>query len=182
MIKSGNEDAFRELLENHRRMIYKIIYSFPLDKGDFRIDENDLFQEACIALYEAVFSFQKERNVRFSTYAYMLMKSRITSHLRRLSRSQGEELFSLDAADDHLMKLAVKEDPAMYHREEEFRKQLERFMSSLNDEDRQILELKNEDHSYREISEELRIPVKRIDNRLRSLRKRFRKDFMTVLA
>lgn len=176
-IRNHDQEAFGELLEAFQRMIYKIIYSFNLDNGDFRADENDLFQEACLALYDAVFTYEEDRNVQFLTYAYMVIRSRVSTQLRCLSRNQGEELVSIDNRLDHSLKFAVSEDPVQYHRDEEFKEKYEQFLSTLNDEDRKILELRDEDLSYKQIAEELGITVKRVDNRLRNLKKRF-KHFM----
>ena len=44
-VRSGDKEAFGELMQMYRRMIYKIIYSNNLNIGDFRLDEDDLFQE-----------------------------------------------------------------------------------------------------------------------------------------
>ena len=56
-VRSGDKEAFGELMQMYRRMIYKIIYSNNLNIGDFRLDEDDLFQEGCLALYDSIFSF-----------------------------------------------------------------------------------------------------------------------------
>ena len=62
-IRSGNEKAFEQLLEEYNRMIYSIINSYNLESGDYAIDRLDLYQEASLALYEAVFSYEEKRNV-----------------------------------------------------------------------------------------------------------------------
>jgi RNA polymerase sigma-70 factor (ECF subfamily) len=180
-IRKGDEGAFTQLLEEYRRMIYKIIYSFDLNNGDFRVDENDLFQEACLALYDAVFSFEQGRNVQFSTYAYMVIRSRIMTLLRNISRSAGNETISLDSHADHSLKFAVNEDPQFYHREELFREKLDRFITALSSEDRQILELKNEKLTYQQISQRLGISVKRVDNRLRSMKRKLKEEMLNLV-
>ena len=177
-IRNYDKEAFGELLEVFQRMIYKIIYSFNLDNGDFRVDENDLFQEACLALYDAVFTYEEDRNVQFLTYAYMVIRSRISTQLRCLSRSQGEDLVSLDNRLDHSLKFAVSEDPVQYHQDEILKEKYERFLITLNEEDRRILELRDEDLSYKQIAEELHISVKKVDNRLRNMKKRFKRFIM----
>jgi len=76
-IKNGDSSLFNDLLENHKKMIYKIINIYKLEVGDFYIDSNDLFQEASIALYKAIFSFEEDKNVMFSTYAYLAIRNRL---------------------------------------------------------------------------------------------------------
>ena len=41
-VRSGDKEAFGELMQMYRRMIYKIIYSNNLNIGGFRLDEDDL--------------------------------------------------------------------------------------------------------------------------------------------
>lgn len=176
MIRDGQDEqeAFAELLQHFKAMIYKIIYMNNLEKGDFRIDENDLFQEGSLALYRAVKNYEEGRNVRFSSYAYMVIRSRIREVLRTAYRSYGDEL-SLDTSIDYSLKFCVREDPAGYHREECFKEELKAFMDSLNEEDRKIFELKRQDMTYEQIAEKLNITSKRLDNRLRILRKMLKK-------
>ncbi len=176
MIRDGQDEqeAFAELLRHFKAMIYKIIYMNNLEKDDFRIDENDLFQEGSLALYRAVKNYEEGRNVRFSSYAFMVIRSRIREVLRTAYRSYGDEL-SLDTSIDYSLKFCVREDPAGYHREECFREELKAFMDSLNEEDRKIFELKRQDMTYEQIAERLNITSKRLDNRLRILRKMLKK-------
>ena len=172
-VRSGDKEAFGELMQMYRRMIYKIIYSNNLNIGDFRLDEDDLFQEGCLALYDSIFSFKEDKGVEFSTYAYVVIRSRISSALRNRMRSSGREIYSLDNFSD--LALCVKEDPLLYHRQQDLKRQLDSFTKSLNDEDRQILLLKEEECSYKEIARRLNINIKKVDNRLCDLRKRLKK-------
>ena len=112
--------------------------------------------------------------MRFSTYAYMVMNARIKSVLRSHYRSANRDLYSLDRSSDHDLSLCVREDPAMYHREKRFREELEKFISTLDPQDQEILKMNEEDCIYRQISERLKINVKKVDNRLRFLKKRLK--------
>lgn len=172
-IRSGDEKAFEQLLEDHHRMIYSIINSYNLESGDYAIDKLDLYQEASLALYEAVFSFEEKRNVRFSSYAYMVMRGRILNVLRHYYRTYREENHSIDVSEnpDCYGAFAVSDIPFRYHREQEFLKNYRRFMNGLSIEDRKIIELRNRKLSYKQISEKMNISTKRIDNRLASLRR-----------
>ena len=68
-VRSGDKEAFGELMQMYRRMIYKIIYSNNLNIGDFRLDEDDLFQEGCLALYDSIFSFKEDIAISVNTPA-----------------------------------------------------------------------------------------------------------------
>ena len=56
------------------------------------------------------------------------------------------------------------------------KEELDTFFKSLSEEDRQILTLKEKQYSYKQISERLQIDRKRIDNRIRYLKKRLKKQ------
>ncbi len=142
-IRNGDGEAFKALLENHKKMIYKLIYGLTLEAGDFAIDVGEVFQEASLVLYRAVFTFEEDKNVKFSSYAYLVLKNRIRNVFRSYYNIHKEETYSIDSREhqDYLLSLAVKEDPVRYHKEQEFRKRLDRFMKDLSSEDKQILEL-----------------------------------------
>ena len=173
-IRNGDDKAFEILLENHKKMIYKLIYNSTLEAGDYAIDVEEVFQEASLVLYRAVFTFEEDKNVKFSSYAYLVLKSRIKNVFRGYYNIYKEEPYSIDSHEhqDYLLSLAIKEDPIRYHKEQEFRKRLDRFIGELSTQDRQILELRGDELSYKEISNLLHISTKKIDNRLRVLRKR----------
>ena len=177
-IKLGNEEAYNDLLDIHKKMIYKIIYSENLFIGDYMIDIDSLYQEGCITLYKAVFDYQEEKGMTFSSYAYMVIRARIKTCIRN-DKASNAECYSLEDYNnvDHqtaFINMCVSENPIEYHREIEFEKRLNSFVSNLSDEDRQIFELRGDDCSYKQISERLKINTKRVDNRLRVLRKKLK--------
>ena len=47
-IRNGDDKAFETLLENHKKMIYKLIYNSTLEAGDYAIDVEEVFQEASV--------------------------------------------------------------------------------------------------------------------------------------
>lgn len=177
-IKNGDEAAFEELLENHKMMIYKIIYRHNLNVGDYMLDFDSLYQEGIISLYNSVFSFEKNKGMSFSSYAYMIIRSHIQTYIRDV-KSDGDDLLSIDNCENvdyHLSmsNFCVAESPIDYHHKIEFEDKLNKFISNLSNEDRQILELRIDDLSYKDISDRLKINTKRVDNRLRTLRKRLK--------
>ena len=173
--KNGDDDAFKQLLSNHHNMIYRIINNFLLDRGDFSIDKEELYQEASLVLHRAVFTFEEDKNMKFSSYAYILIRNKISNLLRNYGRIYNEEMYSLDNASyyEKYLNYAIEENPVSYHKEAEFKRNLDNFMETLNREDREILRLRNEEYSYKDISRVMNIHTKRIDNRLTSLKKRF---------
>jgi len=174
-IKEGDDSAFAALLKRHYRMIYKIIYSFSLENGDYAVDKDDLYQEASLALLSAVRTFEKDRNVLFTSYAFMVIRSRLLNVLRVYYRTYEQEKYSIDVYERNDVKdFYVSDNLIAYHREQEHKENYARFIRKLPETDRRILLMKGEDLSYREIARQLKITEKQIDNRLRALRKRFR--------
>lgn len=181
-IKNGDEESFELLLDSHRSMIYKIIYTIDLQIGDYLMDTDSLFQEGSIALYKAVFSYEGDKAMSFSSYAYMVIRARLHTYVRDHYRSYGKDYLSLDDPDGINYELFnrdeyVCDNPINYHREQEFEKYLYNFVNTLPKEDQELFKLRSENLSYKQISERLNIKTKRIDNRLRVLRRRL-KDYL----
>ena len=173
--KDGDEEAFAALCRTYKNMIYKIIYSFNPESGDFTIDLDDMYQEGCLALYDAVLGYEEDRNVMFSTFAYIVIRSRVRAFIRNQHRIVYENMYSLDL-HYHDGELCVREDPVTYHKELRFKQDLKKFFSELPQQDRQILILRGDECSYKEIAQRLDISVKTVDNRLAKLRKRLKEE------
>lgn len=175
-IKNGDENSFNELLDYCRKLIYKIIYNFVLEKGDYRADIDDLFQEGSLALYQCCFMFDESIGVKFSTFAFSFIRKKISIRYRNTFKSHSSEFYSLDAYNtiDYITHFCVEETPIKYHKEKEFEEYLNKFVRKLSDEDKNILKLRNENYTYKEISQRLKINEKKIDNRLSNMRKKLR--------
>lgn len=179
-IKNGDEEAFRKLLFNYRKMIYKIINSFSTDNGDFTEDVESMYQEGCIALYNAVFSYEEKRGAKFSSYAFLCIRSKIMSYYRKACKYRSHEYYSIDTSENIDSRLSVhsrkfNEDPIYYHKEMEFKEFLDKFIDTLSNRDRKVLEMRNENYTYKEIAKELNINPKKVDNILRTIKKKLKK-------
>ena len=178
-IKNGDEECFRLLLEDYKKIIYKIIYSRNLEIGDYMIDVESLYQEGSLALYKAVFTYKLGQGMSFSSYAYMVIRARINTYIRDNVKKYEDDCKSIDNFENidyhiSMTSMSVSESPIGYHKEQEFKERLNEFVSKLNDEDKQILSMRMENYSYKDISMRLKSKTKRVDNRLRILRKRLR--------
>jgi RNA polymerase sporulation-specific sigma factor len=179
-IKDKDDAAFKTLLEDHYKMIYKIIYSLNSFENDFAFDIESLYQEGSIALYKAVFTYEADRGMSFSSYAYMCIRSRLLVCYRNMRKYREEEIYSIDNHPniDYCLSMAsscVSENPIAYHHTKEFNEDIGTFVSKLSKEDQEIFRMRVEKYSYKQIAEKLNISTKRIDNRLRKLRENLRK-------
>lgn len=180
-VKNGDEESFNIILDDHKRIIYRLINMHALEKGDFMLDYDSLYQEGCIALYNAIFSYEKDKGMSFTSYAYMVLRARINTVIRDEIRKYEDEHYSIDNCpnvDYHIAisNLCVAENPISYHKELEFEKQLNDFISKLSIEDKEIVKMRSDNYTYKMISERLNINTKRVDNRLRVLRKKLKKQ------
>lgn len=179
-VKQGDDEAYEIVLNDNRKLIYKIIYNHNLENGDFMVDTESLYQEGCIALYKACKTYEIGKGMNFTSYAYMCIRSAINTYIRDNFKKHQDEYYSIDNypnVDYHvsMSNVCIAENPVAYHRELEFRKHLHEFVSKLNEQDQQIFEMRVDDVSYKNISERLNISTKRVDNRLRVLRKKLKK-------
>lgn len=86
--RSGDESAFEALLEAYEPLIDAMSRSFANVSEDSESQE-DLRQEACIALYKAVQSYDStQAEVSFGLYAKMCVRNRLVSYTRKFRRRE----------------------------------------------------------------------------------------------
>ena len=82
--RAGDEGAFEALLEAYEPLIDKMSRSFA-KIADNAESEEDLRQEACIAFYKAVQSYDStQAEVAFGLYAKFCVRNRLISYTRKL--------------------------------------------------------------------------------------------------
>lgn len=77
--KNGNKDAKKKLMECNLRLVIKIAKEYASAKNEIL----DLIQEGNIALQRAVETFDIDKNIKFSTYAYSCIENKIISYIRK---------------------------------------------------------------------------------------------------
>lgn len=78
LAKNGDESAKTSLLENNSPLIKSILRRYR-NKG---VEYDDLYQLGCIGLLKAIYNFNSEFSVRFSTYAVPMIAGEIKRYLR----------------------------------------------------------------------------------------------------
>ena len=106
LAKGGDEAAFEALLETYSPLIESLISGFSLT--DLALDiRDDLRQEACIAFFGAVKSFDAAQSeIRFGLFAKICIRNRLISYQRKLNR------LPRPAAEDALALSEEEADPA----------------------------------------------------------------------
>lgn len=183
-IKMGDGEAFRELLEQFRPMIYSFFKNYYLEEGAYAISREDLFQEGCLALLEAAKRYESNRGAHFSTFAYVVIRRRIGRCLRKEYRKYGKEHYSIDTLEepDYYPLLGqnvqrVQREKQAEHGRQKRLQQIREYVVSLNAEDREIVAYRSQKKSYAEIASLLGIKPKRVDNRLQYLKRDFQQRY-----
>ena len=86
--RAGDESAFEAILEAYEPLIDTMSHSFASVTEDSEGQE-DLRQEACIALYRAVQTYDMaQTEISFGLYAKLCVRNRLISYTRKLRRRE----------------------------------------------------------------------------------------------
>lgn len=97
--RDGN-DAFRLLLSKYNPLITALVSRFSKGFPSVVMSEDDLRQEAAIALYLAALSYNNSNSVSFGLYAKKCIKNRLISYMRRSAAKSVSEKMS-EYIDDY---------------------------------------------------------------------------------
>ena len=176
-VKKKDDVAYQLLEKKYHDMFYKIINSFCLEKGDYKVSEDELYQEACIGLYEACTTFSKVKSCKFSTYVYVIVKRRIKRAFYRqldIYKHEGISYDKYESVDKRgIFEINCVNDNAIeYSNKTYVNNELNHMISRLRKTDQKIVKLRLQDYTYEQISKILNVPKKRIDNRLQYLKRK----------
>jgi RNA polymerase sigma-70 factor (ECF subfamily) len=160
------DERYREILRREGGALRRTAAAYEADPGR----REDLFQEICLAVWQALPRFRGEASER--TFVFRIAHNRGLSHRsrRRPDRPHGDDLAAAEEIAD------PSPGPELLVAEGQRRERLRRAVLSLPLEPRQILSLALEGLSHREIAEVLGITENHVAVRLsrarRSLRQR----------
>jgi RNA polymerase sigma factor (sigma-70 family) len=155
--------AFLELIQQNKRIIFKICHAYCKDRGE----HEDLAQEI---VYELWRSFGKyDPGFRFSTWLYRIALNVAISYYRKTEKQKHIIPFP-----GHLIELAEeKEDEATTNRFALLRD----FIQSLNEIDRSIMMLYLDDHAHREIAAIIGTSESNVATRIGRIKDKMRTKF-----
>lgn len=157
MDKQELEKAFIALVEEHKRIIYKVCYVYAADMENL----NDLYQEVVINLWKAFPRFRGE--CAASTWVYRIGLNTCISFFRK-SKSRPEVVpITVD-----LEAFADEEDKTASLRE------LYRMINSLGQLERALILLWLEERSYQEIADIIGISKNNVAVRLNRIREKLK--------
>jgi RNA polymerase sigma-70 factor (ECF subfamily) len=159
------DDRFLALLEEHRKILYKVANAYCRDAEDRR----DLVQEIVVQLWRSFPRF--DARARFSTWTYRIAMNVAISFYRSESRwSRRRELVDETALEILAVDRVSPEDSS-----DEVR-QLHRRIAELDAMNRALVILYLDGNSHEAIGEILGISTTSVGTRIGRIKERFRRD------
>ncbi|MBQ9827528.1 MAG: sigma-70 family RNA polymerase sigma factor [Lachnospiraceae bacterium] len=184
LMRDGDDDALEYLFRKYRNLIESRADRFFLPGGG---DRQDLIQEGMIGFYKAVRKYDPESGSPFAAFADLCVTSQIKTAVTSYNSKKHEPLNTsvlleggMDGSDEDRVDrgteiaddtpgpeeyIILKETPLEYMKEE---------IPGLSSYEKSVLALYLEGKSCREIGEELKRPVKSVDNAIQRIKKKRR--------
>lgn len=180
LVSDNNEEANEIIYKKYEPVIsyYAKKYSILVEgKG---IDYNDLYQEGLIGLVTAINNYKEQKDIKFSTFAFVCIKRKIFSAVRNVNRKKHSILndsYSLDYKPDDdkngfdnvlasgnggLEDLLVSKENNEYF--------IKRLNEELSDFEKMVYDLRINNFNYDEIAATLGKTQKSIDGALGRIR------------
>ena len=167
LVKDGECEAFGPLIDRYKLALYKVMYRMVLNRDD----AEDLVEEAFIKAYRSIRKFEIGRPF----YAW-LRRIAVNNAINFLKKQRASQTDPLEYVTRRFAN--GKNDPVAMTEHKLLQERLEKAMARLPREFRIILSLKvDEDMSYTEISDTLKIPKGTVMSRLARARQKLR-EFM----
>lgn len=174
-IKSGDENSANELFSRYKDLVTKISRGYFIVGGDLE----DLVQEGMIGLYKAINGYSTHKETTFKTFAIICIKHQIQTAIKKANTNKHKPLSSAvsfqsfsngkttESLDFLPMELVLDSTPAEKVIDKENFEILKNIIkTNLSTMEYRVLKLYLQGYSYNEISNDLNISNKSIDNSL----------------
>ncbi|MEO5943768.1 MAG: sigma-70 family RNA polymerase sigma factor [Ferruginibacter sp.] len=165
MNSEAEKKQFLQLIEDNKRIIFKISNSYCQNKND----REDLAQEIIYNLWKSGHSFNDE--YKFSTWMYRIALNVAISFYRKEKRT------AIRIPFDDVFDVADKSDENKEM--DENIKQLQTFINELKELDKALMLLYLESKSYNEISEILGISETNVATKISRIKNNLKEKFTT---
>ena len=176
--QQGDGRAAEELVKRYTRLVKTCARPYFLAGAD----EEDLLQEGMLGLMRAIREFDAARGAPFGAFARLCVTRRIYSAVRAAasprhdplnhSMSIDRPLFE-DLAESHTRVTAPMSDPeSLVIGNEERAELMKRLYSLLSEFEAKVLTLFLDGLSYQEMSDQLKKPVKSVDNAIQRIKRK----------
>lgn len=165
MLNPTRQEEFLVLLDEHKRILFKIASSYCRNAAD----REDLVQEMIVQIWGA-FDRYDNRN-RFSTWMYRVALNVAVSFYRSDTRRSRTTV----PADDSILEITA-EAPESAESEEDLRL-LQRFIERLSDLDRALVILYLDGNRYDTMAEVLGISESNVGTKISRIKEKLRRDW-----
>ena len=172
--QGGDQNAFAKLLNTYDPLITSMVSKFKID-GMSDADEEDLRQEAVLAFYSSLVSYDPTiSGVEFGLYAKVCICNRLVSQMRILKRHISHSV-SLYDPDKILSHIGEYEDPAARILEIESERSLLRLINdNLSKYEQKVFRMYVSGTSAAEMAKKLDSTEKSINNAVYRIRKKLK--------
>ncbi len=182
LAKYGDQESIEKIIKNKQFLIYAVVKenNFYLKNGDI----DDLVQEGNLGLVKAIKYFNKEKNIKFNTFAGLCIKCQMIGFIEKQNSNKNIYLTTALSYNDMLNRggnFIENISSNKYNPEEIFLKK-EKFNSlkdiqeaNLSKFEKEILQWLMKGYSYRNIIELLNEKPKRIDNTIQRIKQKIKK-------
>lgn len=186
-ISEQNEEAGEILYKKYQPLITSIATRmYGQIKNKSGIELSDLIQEGMVGFSYAINNYNEENGAMFYTYAKTCIERKIISAIigsQRLKHKILNESISFNIESDRQEQIDIEiflsdnsMNPEVMLLSNEDEKELqEKLYNRLNDNERQVIELRVSGFSYEEIASLLGVSIKRIDNTIQRIRRKLKK-------
>ena len=178
--QEGNVRAIEELIDENMDIVYaKARYFFI--KG---LDKDDVIQEGRVGLYKAIRDYKEEREASFRGFAQLCIHRQLVSAIKKANRQKHMPLNNSTSLDKSIDKgenqrtynEIISDDSDDLEEFFIYRELIDLLMDEIKE---NLTELEHnafikylENKSYRQISDELEVNLKSVDNALQRARKK----------
>lgn len=171
LFQSGYELAFNELRDRFKTLIKHKTTNVSVPG----LESDDLTQEATLALMDSALTYDKNRNASFRTYASVCITRRIISAYKTASRMKHTPLNEFLPLDGVMSEFLADENPlSIIINREETKMFWEDVNNNLSEFELAVLFLRIKGRTYSQISKELFVSEKSVDNAVQRMRRKLK--------
>lgn len=169
LIQNGDESAFNEIFKRYIRLIFSIASKYSAES----FEKSDFVQEGLIGLLSACRTFDENAGASFKNYASLCVERRFISIIKKASQRKDTAQNGVVSIYDLELTADSSSDPEEIVLSKEFlRSSYKKFREKLSKLEYEVFLQYMSGAKYAEISENLNITEKAVDNALQRIKKK----------
>ena len=171
--KEKREDKYFEILvKRHKKLIEGKATQF-YSNNKMYVDYYDLSQEAFIAFYKAIFSYDPEKEAAFSTYASTCINNALINFIKHEKKNSFKNITN-EIIEDFSYENSSNIEFDQPLPDNDIKDELDELLSTLEENERNLLIYRLQGKSYKEIADALHIKPKDVDNTYQKIKNKLR--------